>query len=179
MSSQAGAVEIREATVTDTVSMAAVRARSWRATYAGLIPEETIARVEGTQERWATRMAELLAEASGRTAMFVAARDGEIVGFAISWPSPDDDATPETADIPAIYLDPAAIGQGIGRRLFAAAVEDVRHRGYAVATLWVLDTNERARRFYEAAGWWPDGATKEDQRPGGVLHEVRYRSPAL
>jgi hypothetical protein len=39
----------------------------------------------------------------------------------------------------------------------------------------VLDTNSRARRFYEAAGWHRDGAVKQDARRGFVLNEVRYR----
>jgi hypothetical protein len=33
--------------------------------------------------------------------------------------------------------------------------------GYTAATLWVIDGNRRARRFYAAAGWSVDGATKE------------------
>jgi hypothetical protein len=47
--------------------------------------------------------------------------------------------------------------------------------GVSVATLWVLGSNEGARRFYDALGWAPDGATKDDDREGFTLHEVRYR----
>ena len=75
----------------------------------------------------------------------------------------------------AIYLEPDAVGKGIGRVLFERSVEDLRERGYDVATLWVLETNARAPRFYEAAGWSADGATKTEERPGAVLREVRYR----
>jgi hypothetical protein len=46
---------------------------------------------------------------------------------------------------------------------------------FAEAVLWVLGTNERARRFYEAAGWEPDGNTKVEDRASGTLHEVRYQ----
>ena len=41
--------------------------------------------------------------------------------------------------------------------------------------LWVLKTNERARRFYEIAGWKTDGQTKTEERGRVVLNEVRYR----
>ena len=88
--------------------------------------------------------------------------------------SRDPDATPDTAEVYAIYLDPDAIGRGVGRSLFAAAVDDIVAHGASAATLWVLDTNERARRFYAAADWHPDGATRTEERPGGTLHEVRY-----
>jgi RimJ/RimL family protein N-acetyltransferase len=40
--------------------------------------------------------------------------------------------------------------------------------------LWVLRDNTRARRFYERAGFAPDGATDVLDRLGGVT-EVRYR----
>ena len=100
--------------------------------------------------------------------------DDRICGFAAWGASRDADATPDTAEVYAIYLDPDAIGRGVGRSLFATAVDDIVAHGSSAATLWVLDTNERARRFYAAAGWYPDGATKTEERPGGTLHEVRY-----
>ena len=46
---------------------------------------------------------------------------------------------------------------------------------YAEATLWVLEDNPRARRFYERAGWHPDGARKAEERWGVRAPEVRYR----
>ena len=56
-----------------------------------------------------------------------------------------------------------------------AALDSLRQAGFVEATLWVLDGNERARRFYEVGGWEFDGATKDDQREGFTLSEVRYR----
>jgi hypothetical protein len=47
--------------------------------------------------------------------------------------------------------------------------------GFTAATLWVLGTNVRARRFYEIAGWVADGAVKTDHRGDVELREVRYR----
>jgi RimJ/RimL family protein N-acetyltransferase len=46
---------------------------------------------------------------------------------------------------------------------------------YAQATLWVLEDNERARRFYEAAGWRADGTAVEDTAGGASLNKLRYR----
>jgi hypothetical protein len=54
------------------------------------------------------------------------------------------------------------------------AVDSLDEARFSTATLWVLDVNARARKFYEQAGWLIDGATKEDQRDGFTLHEVRY-----
>jgi len=46
---------------------------------------------------------------------------------------------------------------------------------YREAVLWVLEGNARARSFYQAHGWWPDGAVKTEQRGEALLNEVRYR----
>jgi RimJ/RimL family protein N-acetyltransferase len=46
--------------------------------------------------------------------------------------------------------------------------------GYQAITLWVLRDNQRARRFYERAGFLPDGATNVLNGLGGII-EVRYR----
>ena len=46
--------------------------------------------------------------------------------------------------------------------------------GYASITLWVLEANARARRFYARAGFTPDGARHLLDDLGGVA-EIRYR----
>jgi RimJ/RimL family protein N-acetyltransferase len=46
---------------------------------------------------------------------------------------------------------------------------------FDAATLWVLADNRRARRFYELAGWRPDGASKRGEIGGRELTELRYR----
>jgi ribosomal protein S18 acetylase RimI-like enzyme len=155
--------------------MVEAHARSWRATYVGLLPAAVIDGVVKARpariDRWRSR----LAEPQQRHGSFVAELEGRVVGFLFWGPTEGIDATAETADVYAIYLDPDAIGRGIGRALLDAAVSDMMAAGFAAAVLWVLDTNDRARRFYERAGWRPDGGTKIEDREGGTLHEVRYR----
>lgn len=166
---------IRRATAEDAAAVARLHARSWQATYPGLVPDEIIARVvqgEGTRTE---RLKELFADADNERRGWVATLKGEVVGMAISCPSHDPDASDRTGEIEAIYLDPDFTGKGLGRRLFAHVTDGLREQGFEESTLWVLDTNLRARRFYEAAGWHFDGSAKQDERPGGVLHEVRYR----
>lgn len=34
---------------------------------------------------------------------------------------------------------------------------------FRTAVLWVLESNERARRFYEVAGWKRDGAVSTER----------------
>jgi hypothetical protein len=39
----------------------------------------------------------------------------------------------------------------------------------------VLETNERTRRFYEIAGWKPDGAATSERVDCGMRPTLRYR----
>jgi GNAT superfamily N-acetyltransferase len=80
-----------------------------------------------------------------------------------------------TGEVFAIYADPDAWGTGAGRALMGSAVAELARLGYADASLWVLDANERARRFYALAGWKEDGASKSDASRGFGITEVRYR----
>ena len=43
----------------------------------------------------------------------------------------------------------------------AAALGRLGEGGFDQVTLWVLDSNARARRFYEAGGWRADGQRSE------------------
>jgi len=55
-----------------------------------------------------------------------------------------------------LYVLPERQGQGYGSRLLTFAIE----RCHGTPTLWVLNSNERARRFYERRGFHPTGVTK-------------------
>jgi GNAT superfamily N-acetyltransferase len=99
-------------------------------------------------------------------------------GFAAVGPTRDEDQNPErVGEVRAIYVLPDAWGTGLGRQLMAAALERLAAEGFAQATLWVLDSNARARRFYEAGGWAAEGAVKHDDSRGFPMTEVRYRRP--
>ncbi|MEA2478037.1 MAG: hypothetical protein QOC87_2236, partial [Actinomycetota bacterium] len=49
----------------------------------------------------------------------------------------------------------------IGVALMDVAMGELRKRGFTSGVLWVLEGNARARRFYEAGGWRPDGGRKD------------------
>lgn len=168
---------IRRAGPDDAPAIADVHARSWQATYRGLVSDEVIDDVVAGQAERAARIGRTLSDPDTPHHFFVAVTD-RIVGMADAAPSRDADATPTTGELHAIYLAPEALGRGIGRALHDAALEDLSARGFTELTLWVLRENERARRFYQAAGWSPDGAAKDEEWAGGVLHEVRYRRRA-
>ena len=167
-------IVVRAANGADAEAIAALHVRAWQWAYRGLIPDDYLDELSANLERRTERTRAQLAE-PGEQRWWVAEQYGTICGFSITGPSEDEDASEGTGELLAIYLEREAVGKGIGRALFERSVEDLRERGYDVATLWVLETNARARKFYEAARWSPDGASKTEERPGAVLREVRYR----
>ncbi|GAB3379099.1 GNAT family N-acetyltransferase [Amycolatopsis echigonensis] len=167
---------IRPATPEDAAGIAAVHVGSWQAAYAGLLPDEFLSRLSiATREQfWASN----LADPSRPHTVLAASADGGITGFAVFGPSRDDDATPSTGELSSIYLLPSEWGRGMGRALHEECVRGLSAQ-YEAATLWVLSTNTRARKFYERAGWVTDGKTKVETISDGAvtLEEVRYRLP--
>ena len=169
-----GEVEIRPARTGDAPALALVHVRSWQGAYRGLLPQEFLDGLDPAQR--AGFWERVLAAAGARSGVVVADAGESLAGFAGFGPARDEDADPgQTGELWAIYLHPDAWGQGWGRQLMAAAVTGMADAGFSQAVLWVLDSNERARRFYQAAGWSPDGAAKGDTIGGAQVTEVRYR----
>jgi L-amino acid N-acyltransferase YncA len=149
-------IAIREADPGDAREIAEVHVRSWQAAYRGELPDDYLdgLSVDEREAQWT----EWLTADEPRAAVLVATDDdGLVVGFTGVGPSRDDDAAAGTGEVRSIYLLPRWFGKGVGRGLFTIANERLRDLGYTRATLWVLATNERSRRFYEKAGWTFDG----------------------
>src|SRR5918999_4630796 len=148
-------VAIREAMPEDARRIAEVHVTAWQRAYRGMLPDDYLDRLsaDDREARWLAAIAD---PAPGSGVLVAEDRDG-IVGFASFDRSRDEDADETTGEVPAIYLPPTVVGTGVGRRLFAAATDALRRAGYRRATMWVLEANRRARRFYERAGWGWDG----------------------
>jgi ribosomal protein S18 acetylase RimI-like enzyme len=170
-----GVVDIRPARTEDVPQIAVVHVRSWQAAYRGLLPQAYLDGLDPSQRigQW-KRIVSAADWSNGGT--LVADAGGRLSGFVSYGPARDDDADSRRAgEIYAIYLVPAAWDEGTGRQLMAAALDRLGEAGFDQVILWVLDSNARARRFYEAGGWLADGAAKRDDSFGVPMTEVRYR----
>jgi ribosomal protein S18 acetylase RimI-like enzyme len=165
-------VNVRPAVASDGDAIGRVQVETWRAAYAGLLPDEAIAGfdVQARQQQWRDGLAR---EQRPGSATFVAELDGAVVGFASVGTSRDEGVEGE-GELYAIYLQPACWGRGIGCALLERAEESMRASGFEQAILWVLAGNERGERFYRAGGWRPDGR-KQDRFQGAEVVELRYR----
>ncbi len=193
-------VVIRAGSVAYAAQIAAVQREGWFAAYAGIIPAEIIdrftapdngARVRQTfrTRPWQRVLVAVTAEQerTGRVPGTAGAATGPgVVGYAsfgpetdvlnAPWPHPlsTDGEDGQVAELYALYVRPAWWSTGTGRALMDRVLARSSGAGYQSITLWVLRDNQRARRFYQRAGFAPDGATNVLSRLGGAI-EVRYR----
>jgi GNAT superfamily N-acetyltransferase len=163
---------IRPARPEDARAIAEVHVASWRHAYRGLLPDDYLDRLS-VDERERTRREHLEDRSSGWGTLVVDDA-GRVVGFSTYGPSRDEDATSATGEVPAIYLDPDVIGTGVGRELLAETIFALRAAGFTHASLWVLEGNVRARRFYEKAGWVWDGSVSTHSFECANQPAVRY-----
>jgi GNAT superfamily N-acetyltransferase len=85
-------------------------------------------------------------------------RAGALVALA-SWAQEVDAAERPIAGIAhvsAVFVDPERWREGIGEAMLALAEAAMAGAGYRLARLWTPD-GAPAQRFYEEAGWLPDG----------------------
>ncbi len=97
-----------------------------------------------------------------------------MAGFGSAGPCRDADGA-GVGEVYAIYLLAEWWGRGAGRNLVAAAPDALGGCGFDKASLWILDANVGARRFYEAHGWAIDGAARVEDGFWFPIAEVHYR----
>jgi GNAT superfamily N-acetyltransferase len=167
-------VEIRGARPEDGPAIAAVHLASSRDAYRGILPDDWLdaLSLDAHEVFWRWKVESLNEDG----AVWVAADSGLIVGFCTTSRSDEPDAAPDTAEVGWLYVAPDRLGEGVGSGLLTQAIAHAISQGFAEATLWVYADNERARRFYESAGWQPDGSEMRKQRgnirPLGVRYQV-------
>ncbi|MFE2162735.1 GNAT family N-acetyltransferase [Streptomyces lydicus] len=172
-------------TETDVAGVSAVRVRGWQAAYRGLMPQAYLDAMSVTAD--AERRRSWFARRPPEVADLVAEAAGEVVGWASVGPARDPDIAPGAEELPAprptagelfaLYVTPQLIGTGVGRALMAAGTDRARAKGFRALYLWVVRGNTRARRFYERAGFVPDGAEEAYEVGGRSVPEVRYWRP--
>jgi ribosomal protein S18 acetylase RimI-like enzyme len=165
---------VRAATPADIDAIVAIHVAAFRAGNVPHLPPELADRM--TPERSRPTWRSLVEAGPRRGAVLVAAAGGEIGGVAAAGPSRD--AGDDGGELYALYVDPARWSAGHGRALDAAARDHLRAQGFADAILWVLEANERARRFYERCGWEVEGERRAHLGATTIRYRVALEQPA-
>jgi DNA-binding MarR family transcriptional regulator/GNAT superfamily N-acetyltransferase len=82
--------------------------------------------------------------------LWVAERAGQVAGSIFCMPT---EGLEGSAQLRMLYVEPAARGQGIGKRLVEECVAFARDSGYERMRLWTHSIQKAARKLYEAAGF--------------------------
>jgi GNAT superfamily N-acetyltransferase len=153
----------RLATVADAVGLTVAEKAATTAAFVHIFPPDRFPYPEAdVLARWVLEL--------GRDDLtaWVDERDGAVTGFvatAHEW-------------LEHLGVVPEFWGTGLADGLHAAGLADIAGRGHDHALLWVLEDNDRARRFYTRRGWRPTGSR---QPAGYPPHppEIQLRLPLV
>ncbi|MEV6650924.1 GNAT family N-acetyltransferase [Streptomyces sp. NPDC051219] len=165
-------IRVRPMRPDDCTAVAEARVRGWQSAYTGLVPQPYLDAMS-VEEDTARRRTHLAGAAPG-VVNLVAERDGEVVGWACYGPYRDGAADTRDGELYALYVHPGHFSTGAGRALMEETLARAAAHGHPSLLLWVLEENTRARRFYEKAGFAPDGAEESFVVDGVAVPEVRY-----
>jgi len=161
---------IRGATVHDSARIAEIDVFSSRFAYKGIVSDECLYRDLSVENRipvhrgWITekRFGIYVYEDSGTA--FIKG----MMGIGMS----GDDDKKEAFELHYLYVDPDYLRMGIGSEMLRFFEQEGKEKGCPELVVWVLEENEKARRFYEKNGYCPDGKDKIFKRWN--KREIRY-----
>lgn len=164
---------LRSATVDDAPAIARIHVETWRFAYRKILPADFLAglSIEKRTQGWRKNLSEK------RDSVWVAELAGTVVGWVSFGPCRDDgEGEAEQGEIYALYLDAPFQRSGLGQALMSAAERQlVSFLPQARRiSLWVLQQNEPARRFYARFGYATGSREKAVPIGGESFTEVRY-----
>jgi ribosomal protein S18 acetylase RimI-like enzyme len=168
----AGPAVLRRAKPADAAAIARVHVETWRAAYAGLVPDAYL--VGMTEAGQTASWRRTLCRGGGN--LVAEAADGQVVGFGSCGRSRIGDL-PFQGEVYALYVAIDWQGKGLGRRLLGHLFSALRGAGISNAYLWVLAGNP-ARFFYETMGGTRI-AERRESFAGTLLDEIAYGWPDL
>ena len=151
-------VSARVAWAEDAAAIAAVQVRTWRASYADLLPADILEALDADQiaERWRQSLAR---PTDARNRVLVALERNLVTGFLVTGPATDPDCDPvSTGELTDLTVDPDRRGAGHGSRLLQAGAETLVADRFERAVMWLPTAEDATRVFLTSAGWGPDGA---------------------
>ena len=164
---------IRKVLVDEAYDYAVNHITCWQDAYKGIIPDDYLENMPAQLEKRTEWNRQTLSDPGDCEYLCVMYDDKMIGRLVYSKCRDEDKAETNTGEIHAIYLQASYWNKGYGKQMMDFAINELRNAGYQDAIVWVLEDNNRAKRFYEKYGFVLDGARKEIEI-GKTLIEVRY-----
>jgi ribosomal protein S18 acetylase RimI-like enzyme len=169
-------IQISPASVEDAPAIATIHIQAWQAAYKDIIAADYLAAlsIEQRTAMWQQKISK------GGSTLLVAKQNHALLGWLSYGPSRDQDASATEAEIWAIYVASEVWSSGLGSALLLQAKTVLQARGFQTCSLWVFPQNDRAIKFYTAAGFVHDGAAAKSFTLGGqAQQEIRFISPLI
>jgi len=138
---------IRPARIGDAEAIARIEIESWRATYAGMLPDRVLL---GMSERRQTGSWASFLRHRPEDVRVAHTAKGTPLGFG-NCGAQRDSAVDYGGEVYTLYVLPDAQGQGVGRQLLLGLFQRLVATGHNSALVWVVRANP-ARFFYERLG---------------------------
>lgn len=164
-------MKLRIANKNDAAGVAKVHIDTWRACYKDIVPDSYLDSLDYAERTigWEKGLCD------ESQLNFVAVKNQEIIGW-VTFGVNRDKRAENILEIYGIYVLPKYWGNDVGTCLFNAAMNDLEKQSPKIITLWVLEENMRARKFYQHNGFELDGTTEEIIIGGKSLTEIRYQN---
>jgi len=139
-------VTLQPATQADAPRLALLHDMVWQKTYYGLAPRDVRSRLNGAHrlQNWKQALA-------AGVPCTLAMVENKLAGF-ISYGPANNPVFGDSAEIKHLYISQARQRQGLGRKLFTHALEQLQEAGYDHASLAVVQGNTPALGFYADMG---------------------------
>jgi ribosomal protein S18 acetylase RimI-like enzyme len=159
-------VQLRRATPEDAEGLVSVKHSAWLAHYTGLVADYVLRSLAF----WRSELEPMLRPDGAAGFVLVAQARAAVDGYAALRVDPHEAGAGQLKEL---HVRAEREGRGIGSRLVAGALDHFRRCGKQRITLWVLEENDHARRFYEHRGFRPTGE-RQVVKLEGPVSEVRY-----
>jgi GNAT superfamily N-acetyltransferase len=164
-------VSVRIAWADDAEAIAAIQARAWATSYAGLVPATGDLREADFAQLWREALAR---PGDARHRALVALERNRVVGFAITTPATDPDCDPVTdGELMELTVDAGERGKGHGSRLLQAAVDTMVADRFTRAVTWLVADDDDLRTFLTDTGWAADSAHRTLDLDGTGATQVK------
>jgi ribosomal protein S18 acetylase RimI-like enzyme len=182
-------INIRTANTSDAEAIGEINVKGWRTGYKDILPQSHLddLSINDRVARWQRTLSHpvettniLVAEEHTSNVPHTTRVLG-FISFGETMPSPSDEALihdgTRTGELRAIYVDPQAWSSGVGQLLWKAAQQRLIDAGCTSVQVEMFARNERAIRFYRAAGFANDVAGLDEG--GGLSVETVQMTKAL
>jgi GNAT superfamily N-acetyltransferase len=171
VSSPTADVSVRVAWADDAEAIAAIQARSWATSYAGLVPAAGHLREADFAQLWHDALTH---PGDARHRALVALERNRVVGFAITTPATDPDCDQANdGELMEFTIDAGERGKGHGSRLLQAAVDTMVADRFTRSVTWLVADDDGLRTFLTDAGWAPDQAHRTLDLDGTGATQVK------